>query len=43
MSNFKETVIKEYQKQIKISLSKGDKASAEQFKLRIKILSDKNS
>ena len=36
--NFKETIIKEYKKQMKISLSKGDKTSAKQFEKRIDIL-----
>jgi len=38
MSNFKQLVINEYRKQIKISLSEGNKAKAELFKKRIEVL-----
>ena len=38
MDNFKETVIKEYRKQIEISLSKSDTVQAKQFQQRIDIL-----
>ena len=38
MDNFKKTVIKEYRKQIEISLGKGNKTQAKQFQQRIEIL-----
>lgn len=38
MDNFKKTVIKEYKKQIQISLSKGNTTQAKQFQQRIDIL-----
>ena len=36
--NFNKIIIKEYQKQIKISLSKGDKNQAKHFKKRVDVL-----
>ena len=38
MDKFKQTVIKEYKKQIEISLSKGNTTQAKQFQQRIDIL-----
>ena len=38
MDNFKRTIIKEYRKQIEISLGKGNNTQAKQFQQRIDIL-----